>query len=201
MLRLVLKWKSLNSSTYVKLVLLFLFLVVFFSFLIFFQVHGFPRVMGVLTHLDSFKNNKQLKNTKKVLKHRFWTEVYQGAKLFYLSGLIHGSYPKHEVKNLGRFISVMKFRPLLWRTTHPYVLGINFFRFHRFIINLYSYNFLSLVDRLEDITPPARVHENAKCNRKVCLYGYVRGVHLRNNSSVHIPGKIMPTTHNPSYYW
>ena len=122
--------------------------------------------MGVLTHLDMFKNNKQLKKTKKVLKHRFWTEVYQGAKLFYFSGLIYGSYPKHEIKNLGRFISVMKFRPLLWRTSHPY----------------------ALVDRIEDMTPASRVHENAKCNRKVCLYGYVRGVPLRNQCSVHIPG-------------
>jgi len=122
--------------------------------------------MGVLTHLDMFKNNKQLKKTKKVLKHRFWTEVYQGAKLFYLSGQIHGSYPKHEIKNLGRFISVMKFRPLLWRSTHPYVV----------------------VDRMEDATPPSRLHANPKCNRDVCLYGFVRGVHLQKDSSVHIPG-------------
>ena len=42
------------------------------------QVHGFPKVMGVLTHLDGFKDNKQLKKTKKALKHRFWTEIYQG---------------------------------------------------------------------------------------------------------------------------
>ena len=42
------------------------------------QVHGFPKVMGVLTHLDSFKDNKHLKKTKKVLKHRFWAEIYQG---------------------------------------------------------------------------------------------------------------------------
>ena len=42
------------------------------------QVHGFPKVMGVLTHLDSFKDNKRLKKTKKVLKHRFWAEIYQG---------------------------------------------------------------------------------------------------------------------------
>jgi hypothetical protein len=33
--------------------------------------------MGVLTHLDTFKNNKALQRTKKNLKHRFWTEVYQ----------------------------------------------------------------------------------------------------------------------------
>ena len=78
--------------------------------------------MGVLTHLDAFKNNKVLQKTKKVMKHRFWTEVYQGAKLFYLSGMVHGDYQKTEVHNLGRFISVMKFRPLQWRETHPYVI-------------------------------------------------------------------------------
>lgn len=48
-----------------------------FEFLNICQVHGFPRIMGVLTHLDSFKNNKALRKTKKNLKHRFWTEVYQ----------------------------------------------------------------------------------------------------------------------------
>lgn len=47
-----------------------------FEFLNICQVHGFPKIMGVLTHLDTFKNNKQLKKTKKKLKHRFWTEVY-----------------------------------------------------------------------------------------------------------------------------
>lgn len=48
-----------------------------FEFLNICQVHGFPKIMGVLTHLDSFKNNKQLRKIKKRLKHRFWTEVYQ----------------------------------------------------------------------------------------------------------------------------
>ena len=43
------------------------------------QVHGFPKVMGVLTHLDQFRNAEALKRTKKALKHRFWTEIYQGA--------------------------------------------------------------------------------------------------------------------------
>ena len=45
------------------------------------QVHGFPRVMGVLTHLDGFRNDDKLKKVKKTLKHRFWTEIYQGASL------------------------------------------------------------------------------------------------------------------------
>jgi hypothetical protein len=45
------------------------------------QVAGFPKVMGVLTHLDTFKDPKQLKKAKKALKQRFWTEVYDGAKV------------------------------------------------------------------------------------------------------------------------
>uniref|UniRef100_S4R7Q4 Bms1-type G domain-containing protein n=1 Tax=Petromyzon marinus TaxID=7757 RepID=S4R7Q4_PETMA len=87
-----------------------------FEFLNICQVHGFPRLMGVLTHLDAFRNSKQLQKTKKKLKHRFWTEIYQGAKLFYLSGMVNGEYQKQEIHNLGRFISVMKFRPLTWQT-------------------------------------------------------------------------------------
>ena len=42
-------------------------------------MHGFPKVMGVLTHLDGFRDVKRLKKTKKALKHRFWAEIYQGA--------------------------------------------------------------------------------------------------------------------------
>lgn len=46
----------------------------------------------------------------------------QGAKMFYLSFFIHGQYPKVEACNLGKFISVMIFRPLESQTTHPYML-------------------------------------------------------------------------------
>ncbi|KAI8543112.1 hypothetical protein RHMOL_Rhmol08G0193200 [Rhododendron molle] len=137
-----------------------------FEFLNILQTHGFPKIMGVLTHLDKFKDVKKLKKTKQHLKHRFWTEIYDGAKLFYLSGLIHGKYPKREVHNLARFISVMKFHPLSWRVTHPYML----------------------VDRFEDVTPPERVHMNIKCNRNVTLYGYLRGCNLKKGTKVHIAG-------------
>lgn len=51
-----------------------------FEFLNILQVHGFPRVMGILTHLDIMKNNKNMKKTKKKLKQRFWTEIYQVLK-------------------------------------------------------------------------------------------------------------------------
>ena len=39
-----------------------------FEFLNILQVHGFPKVMGVLTHLDSFRDSKRLKKTKKSKK-------------------------------------------------------------------------------------------------------------------------------------
>lgn len=137
-----------------------------FEFLNICQVHGMPKIMGVLTHLDMIKNAKTLKTTKKTLKHRFWTEVYQGAKLFYLSGIVHGEYLRNEIKNLSRFISVMKFRPLSWRMTHAYVLG----------------------DRMEDITNQEAIRKDPKVNRDVVLYGYVRGVPLMKESAVHIAG-------------
>ncbi|KAL5018103.1 hypothetical protein ScPMuIL_003825 [Solemya velum] len=137
-----------------------------FEFLNICQVHGFPKIMGVLTHLDSFRDNKKMRKMKKRLKHRFWTEVYQGAKLFYLSGTVNGEYQKTEVHNLCRFISVMKFRPLQWRITHPYIL----------------------VDRVEDISDPEGVRQNVKCDRRVSMYGYVRGTHMKNRINIHIPG-------------
>ena len=79
-----------------------------FEFLNICQVHGFPRVMGVLTHLDTFKNAKALQRTKKNLKQRFWTEVYQGAKLFYLSGMVHGELAFNLCQ--GEILSISGFR-------------------------------------------------------------------------------------------
>jgi len=48
-----------------------------FEFLNILQVHGFPKVMGVLSHLDLFKSTKLVARKKKELKQRFWTEIYQ----------------------------------------------------------------------------------------------------------------------------
>ncbi|XP_047090404.1 ribosome biogenesis protein BMS1 homolog [Lolium rigidum] len=137
-----------------------------FEFLNIMQVHGFPKVMGVLTHLDQFKDVKKLRKTKQRLKHRFWAEIKEGAKLFYLSGLIHGKYTKREVHNLARFISVIKPIPLSWRMAHPYLLA----------------------DRFEDVTPPESVRLNRKCDRKITLYGYLRGCNMKRGTKVHITG-------------
>jgi len=131
---------------------------------------GMPgNVFGILTHLDLFKKPETLKMQKKRLKHRFWSELYQGAKLFYLSGVINGRYPDREILNLSRFLSVMKKpRPLVFRQAHPYCLA----------------------DRFLDITAPTAIEEDPKCDRTVALYGYLRGGtnFTAEGANVHVPG-------------
>eukprot|EP00928_Gymnodinium_smaydae_P096124 TRINITY_DN8426_c0_g1_i1.p1 TRINITY_DN8426_c0_g1~~TRINITY_DN8426_c0_g1_i1.p1 ORF type:complete len:1110 (+),score=354.23 TRINITY_DN8426_c0_g1_i1:59-3388(+) len=134
-----------------------------FEFINILQIHGFPRVIGVLTHLDSFRDNKQLRKVKKTLKHRFWSEIYEGAKLFYFSGLQYGRYHRLEVQNLARFIAVQKNSILSWRQAHPYVLGL----------------------RWEDQTDPS-LPETAP--RRLDIYGYVYGSRLREGTEAHLAG-------------
>jgi len=139
------------------------------EFLNILSASGMPgNVFGILTHLDLYKKPNTLRDAKKRLKHRFWSELYHGAKLFYLSGVINGRYPDREVHNLSRFISVMKNpRPLIWRNSHPYCLA----------------------DRFLDLTPPTAKEENPKCDRTVALYGYLRGTNFpAEGSRVHVPG-------------
>eukprot|EP00892_Ulva_mutabilis_P007124 jgi/Ulvmu1/4784/UM020_0069.1 len=137
-----------------------------FEFLMLLQQHGMPKVIGVLNHLDGFKDNKKLKKVKKELKTRFDVEVSHGAKLFYLSGIRHGKYLKREVLNLARFISTARTRPINWRLAHPYLLA----------------------DRFEDITNKEVVRKNPRCDRTVVLFGYLRGCNLRLGQRVHIAG-------------
>ncbi|KAJ1333481.1 ribosome biogenesis protein BMS1 [Microdochium nivale] len=130
---------------------------------------GMPgNVFGVLTHLDLFRKPQALRDAKKRLKHRLWSELYQGAHLFYLSGVINGRYPDREIHNLSRFLSVMKNpRPLIWRNSHPY----------------------TVIDSFRDITHPTKIEEDDKCDRSVVLSGYLRGTNFSaTNQRVHIPG-------------
>ncbi len=53
--------------------------------------------MGVLTHLDFFKENKQKRNTRKAMKRRFAQEVGENFKLFHLQGLKYDLYHKADV--------------------------------------------------------------------------------------------------------
>ncbi|KAI4865625.1 DUF663-domain-containing protein [Hypoxylon rubiginosum] len=130
---------------------------------------GMPgNVFGILTHLDLFRKPQALKDAKKRLKHRLWSELYQGAHLFFLSGVINGRYPDREVHNLSRFLSVMKNpRPLVWRNSHPY----------------------TIIDSFRDITHPTQIEEDKNCDRSIVLSGYLRGTNFSShNQRIHIPG-------------
>jgi ribosome biogenesis protein BMS1 len=94
------------------------------------------------------------------------SQIYDGAKMFELSGIINGKYPKHEVKRLSLHISRVKFRPLVWRNSHPYMA----------------------VDRVEDVTPQQRIAEDPDSDRDITLFGYVRGTHMKPSQRVHLIG-------------
>lgn len=154
-----------------------------FEFLSISASHGMPKLIGVMTHLDTFTSSETLKKTKHSLKHRWWSEIHAGVKLFSLSGLVGGHshqesvsklplyYPR-DVLNLSRLLAVAKPRPIIWKNTNSYML----------------------VDRIEDLTSPDILREFPHSDRKVALYGWTRGCALRpplDNSSqitAHIPG-------------
>ncbi|KAI3852746.1 hypothetical protein MKW92_051150 [Papaver armeniacum] len=137
-----------------------------FEFLNLLRVHSFPKVLGVFTHLDGFKDETKLKETKERFQNNFWTEIAEGAKLFYLSGLEDELYKMSEIQQLAEVMSTFEFLPSSWRAAHPYVL----------------------VDRFEDVTPLERVQKDSECDRNIHLYGYLRGGNIINGAKVHIAG-------------
>ncbi|KAI3880894.1 hypothetical protein MKX03_032719 [Papaver bracteatum] len=93
-----------------------------FEFLELLKVHGMPKVMGVLTYLDSFKDDEVRAYHQQNIMDRFQTEIYNGAKTFCLSGLDNAMYFEHEISELASVISTMEFHPLSWRAARPYML-------------------------------------------------------------------------------
>ncbi|XP_026430721.1 ribosome biogenesis protein BMS1 homolog isoform X2 [Papaver somniferum] len=93
-----------------------------FEFLNLLQAHGFSNVMGVLTHLDEFKDETDSRETIVRLQDQFWTEICQGATVSYLSGLEHDLYKRCEVQQLAKDILMPQFILSSWRAAHPYVL-------------------------------------------------------------------------------
>jgi len=138
-----------------------------FEFINICQSHGMPKVMGILTHMDERKQKraKSFSKFKRYLKKRFWVDIYNGAKLFYLTKIINNEYQYQEITNLCRFITVMKLRPLEFRNNHSYILA----------------------DRMEDITNPSLIKENGKTDRNIVLYGYMRGCPMKTKD-IHIAG-------------
>ncbi|KAI3955113.1 hypothetical protein MKW92_006806, partial [Papaver armeniacum] len=130
-----------------------------FEFLNLLQVHGFPKVMGVLTHLDEFEDETYwtyISHTLGRLEDHFCTEIYQAATIYNLSGLDHNLYEMREVQKLAEDLSMLQFRTSSWRAAHPYLL----------------------VDLQKD----------ANCSRNITLYGYLRGCNIKTGAKVHIAG-------------
>lgn len=50
--------------------------------------------------------------------------------------------------------------------------------------------FSLMLGRMEELTNPEDVRINPKCDRKISLYGYLRGAHLKNKSQIHMPGNL-----------
>ncbi|KAI3914209.1 hypothetical protein MKW92_013016, partial [Papaver armeniacum] len=125
-----------------------------------------PKVMGVLTYLDSFKNEDVLTKTRQRLLDQFQTNIHNGAKVFCLSGRHNEMYLDHEISELASVISTMEFHPSSWRAARPYLL----------------------VERFEDVTPVEEVQMDQECPRYIMLEGYLRGCDIENGSKVHIAG-------------
>ncbi len=93
-----------------------------FEFLSLLKAHELPNVMGVLNHLDFFKDGKQLKKTRKKYKKRFESEMGSNYRLFYLQGLKNEGYLKRDILNMARFLSVIKYSKSRWKLDHPFLL-------------------------------------------------------------------------------
>lgn len=70
-------------------------------------------------------------------------------------------YPKTEVHNLGRYLTIMKTKQLSWRVQHSYLVA----------------------DRFDVIETP-----EDQVNNTVSFYGYVRGTYMDKNSRLHLNG-------------
>ena len=121
-----------------------------FEFLSLLQIKGFPRCMGIMTHVDTYKDNKNFKKMKKFFKRRFDDETTPESKLFFTSGFKNGQYLHHDVNNIARFLSVILPRKTEWKKDHPHVV----------------------VDRMEMLTDGMVSDED---HVTVALFGYARG--------------------------
>lgn len=145
------------------------------------QVHGMPRILGVLTHLDGMAPERA-KSVKKNVKKRFWTETFDGAKLFAFSGKLEGSarYLLGETQNLARLILVMKPKPMTWKSSHSFLISDH-------IEELFTQKTVPNPTKQE-----GHDQENDELEygeSRMALYGWLRGGStLRTGQQVHIPG-------------
>ncbi|EUD64759.1 hypothetical protein C922_04903 [Plasmodium inui San Antonio 1] len=159
------------------------------------NTHGLPKVIGVVTHLDKFKDSKSIRKRKKKLSKRFTEEMVEGAKIFFLSGIQNGKYNKTEIRNFCKFVSSIKRPQISWREQHGYILGLR----------LDVDEIATEEDAMLTVRPKGKQHRQerkqdeeedsridqflSKCDEEVCVHveGFVYGSKIFNNQVVHIP--------------
>lgn len=150
-----------------------------FEMLSLLKTHGFPKVLCVVTKLDSHAEERKQREVLRKIKKRMWTEICDGIKILQMTKIVRDRYLDRDVSRATRHITQMKYRPILWRSTHPFVLA----------------------DQLEVLTAKKALNDPEKQHpQKItvsdssklveyALTGYVRGgIALKINTSFHLPG-------------
>ena len=142
-----------------------------FEFISLLKNHGFTQIMGVITHMDDFRQNKSLSKYKKQIKKRFMKDATDRSKLFYLFGIKNNLYIKLQLHTMARYLKVIKPNQPGFRINHPYIFC------DRYDINFSKTNITNKEN-------PEEKNDDVI----VSLFGYVRGNHLNKNSLIYING-------------
>ena len=142
-----------------------------FEFISLLKNHGFTQIMGVITHMDDFRQNKSLSKYKKQIKKRFIKDATDKSKLFYLFGIKNNLYIKLQLHTMARYLKVIKPNQPGFRINHPYIFC------DRYDINFSKTNITNKENS-----------EEKNDDVIVSLFGYVRGNHLNKNSLIYING-------------
>lgn len=120
------------------------------------KIHEFPKLFCVVTHLDLYKQNKQLKKLKKKIKNRFMVEVNEENKMFFFERF-KNFYGNKEIQALSRFISIVVPRDSQFKKENPHLV----------------------VDRFENEDAQGEFNQDSILN--ITVYGYVRGRGVADN--------------------
>ena len=143
-----------------------------FEFISLLKNHGFTQIVGVITHMDDFRQNKSLSKYKKQIKKRFIKDATDRSKLFYLFGIKNNLYIKLQLHTMARYLKIIKPNQPGFRINHPYIF-----------CDRYDINF-SKTKKEEN----KEINEEKEDDVIVSLFGYVRGNHLNKNSLIYING-------------
>ena len=140
-----------------------------FEFISLLKNHGFTQIVGVITHMDDFRQNKSLSKYKKQIKKRFIKDATDKSKLFYLFGIKNNLYIKLQLHTMARYLKVIKPNQPGFRINHPYIF-----------CDRYDINFSKNIIKEKE--------EEKNDDVILSLFGYVRGNHLNKNSLIYING-------------